>query len=340
MPVGFNSLVQEVLSGGNRQLLELAAGGLLPLPPEQLLPLQVRLARGADAEIRERATSSLRATDPRMAAAFLAQAAGPPELAFFAAEVNHPLVLETILRRRDVPRQLLVDLARRLPGDLQELLLLRQDAIVEEPAILFALEDNRQLTPYTQRRINEYREHLLPQRSPAVRTAIAEAAERLTDAELADAIEAVRQVPAGEGEFEDRTGLSEGQIRMLTVPQRLRLSRGASRVMKQILVRDPNAQVAIAVLHNNSFSEQEMEQVARSRSLAEEVLLEVSKRREWVSRYTICRALITNPKTPVGISVRLLPKMSVRDLKLLSRDRNVADAVRTNATRLYTIKQK
>jgi hypothetical protein len=339
LAVAFNSLVQEVLSGGNRQLLELAASGLLPLPPEQLLPLQVRLARGTDPEIRERATESLRAMDPRVAAPFLAQAAGPSELAFFAAEVNHPLILETILRRRDVPRLLLVDLARRLPGDLQELLLLRQDAIVEEPAILFALEDNRQLTPYTQRRINEYREHLLPQKSPAVRAAIAEAAERITEEELVEAIEAVRQVPI-EGEIEDKTGLSEGQIRMLTVPQRLRLTRGASRIMKQILMRDPNAQVAIAVLHHNSFSEQEMEQVARSRSLAEDVLLEVSKRREWVSRYTICRALIANPKTPVAISVRLLPKMSVRDLKLVSRDRNVADAVRSSATRLYTIKQK
>ncbi|HYL04947.1 MAG TPA: hypothetical protein VE075_02845 [Thermoanaerobaculia bacterium] len=339
MALAFNSLVQEVLSGGNRQLLELAASGLLPLPSEQLLPLQVKLARDGDAEIRERATASLRTMDPRVAAAFLAQAAGPPELAFFAAEVNHPLILETILRRRDVPRQLLVDLARRLPGDLQELLLLRQDAIVEEPAILFALEDNRQLTPYTRRRINEYREHLLPQKSPAVRAAIVEAAERITDTELAEAIEAVRQV-VPEGEIEDRTGLSEGQIRMLTVPQRLRLTRGASRMMKQILIRDPNALVAIAVLHHNSFSEQEMEQVARSRSLAEDVLLEVSKRREWVSRYSICRALVTNPKTPVGISVRLMPKLSVRDLKLVSRDRNVADAVRSSATRLYTIKQK
>jgi hypothetical protein len=337
--VAANPLVVEVLSGGNRQLLELAAGGLLPLPPEQLVPLQVRLARGADPEIRQLATESLSGMDPRVAAPFLAQAAGPAELAFFAAEVHHPLILETILRRRDVPRQLLVDLARRLPGDLQEMLLLRQDAIVEEPAILAALEENPQLTPYTQRRVNEYREHLLPQRSPAVRAAIAAAEERLTDEELDAAIEAVRGVPI-EGEIEDKTGLSEGQIRMLTVPQRLRLTRGASRLMKQILMRDPSAQVAIAVLHHNSFSEQEMEQIARSRSVIEDVLQEVSKRREWVSRYTICRALVTNPKTPVSISVRLLPRMSVRDLKLVARDRNVADAVRSSATRLYTIKQR
>jgi hypothetical protein len=339
LAVAVNPLVREVLSGGNRELLELAASGLLPLPPEQLVPLQVTLAHDADAEIRERATASLRGMDARLAAPYLAEAAGPAELAFFAAQVDHPLIVATILGRRDVPRQLLVDLALRLPGDLQELLLLRQDAIVEEPAILSALEHNRQLTPYSQRRIHEYREHLLPQRTAAARAAIAQAEERLTEEELSEAIEAVRGLPQA-GERDEDSGLSEGQIRMLTVPQRLRLTRGASRTMKQILVRDPNGQVAIAVLNHNNFSEQEIEQISRSRAVSEDVLVEVAKRREWVSRYSISRALVGNPKTPVAIAVRLLSRMSVRDLKLVSRDRNVADAVRSSASRLYTIKQK
>jgi hypothetical protein len=334
-----NPLVQEVLSGDNRQLLELAAAGLLPLPPEQLVPLQVTLARGGDAEIGQRAAESLRSMDPRLASAYLAQDAGPAELLFFGIEASHPLVLETILRRRDVPRQLLAEMARRLPADLQEILLLRQDAIVEEPGILYALEENRQISQYTQRRIREYREHLLPQKSAVVRAALEEAAERLTDEELSAAIDAVRKLPVA-GEIEDNTGLSEGQIRMLTVPQRLRLTRGASRSMKQILLRDPNGQVAVAVLMHNNFSELEMEQIARSRSVPEDVLLEVARRREWVARYSICRALTGNPKTPISIAVRLLPRISVRDLRLLSRDRNLPDAVRSSASRLYTIKSK
>jgi hypothetical protein len=124
------------------------------------------------------------------------------------------------------------------------------------------------------------------------------------------------------------------------VPQRLRLTRGASRTMKQILLRDPNGQVAVAVLSHNNFSEQEMEQVARSRSVAEDVLLEVAKRRDWIARYSICRALTGNPKTPVAIAVRLLPRISVRDLRIFSRDRNLGEAVRSSAGRLYTIKSK
>ncbi|MGH9363457.1 MAG: hypothetical protein ACRD2T_16225, partial [Thermoanaerobaculia bacterium] len=53
------SLVEQVRSGANRQLQRLAADGLLPLAPEELIPLQVSLARGADAELARAATDSL-----------------------------------------------------------------------------------------------------------------------------------------------------------------------------------------------------------------------------------------------------------------------------------------
>ncbi|HVT59786.1 MAG TPA: hypothetical protein VHR45_15470 [Thermoanaerobaculia bacterium] len=363
MAAGVHPLVAEVLSGTNRELLELAARGLLPLPPEQLIPLQVRFARGPDRDLARRASESLKSMDPRVAAPFLARQATPQELSFFAAEVSHPLIVETILQRRDVPRPLLVDLARRLPGDLQEVLLLRQDAILEKPEILSALAGNRQVTPYSLRRIAEYREHLLPRaqaagerrglaaQAAAAGHAVAE--ETLSEEELASQIEAVRKlslVPdsstsgaaaeSESSEVEEKTGLTEGQIRMLPVPSRIRLSRGASRFMKNVLLRDTNAQVAIAVINHNNFAEQEMEQVARSRLVLEAVLEEIAKKREWVGRYSVCKALVQNPKTPISVSVRLLPRLSPRDLRATGRDRNVPDAVRSNALRLYTIKQK
>ena len=46
-----SSLVEQALAGGNRQLTLLAARGLLPLVPAELVDLQVRLARGADEEV-------------------------------------------------------------------------------------------------------------------------------------------------------------------------------------------------------------------------------------------------------------------------------------------------
>lgn len=334
-------LLEQVRSGGNRELQMLAAQGLLPLPPEQLIPLQVSLAQGPDYEVAAQAAESLKAVDARFAQSYLAREAGDQVLAFFAAYVRHPLVLETILRRRDVPRPILADLARRLPPDLQESLLLRQDAILEAPEILDALEANPDLSTYSRRRIDEYREHLLPRHLRPTPEPLPEPAEgEMDDAALAAAIEEAREQPAS-GEVDvEQTKLSEGQIRTLSIPARLKLARGAPRSLRSILLRDSNPQVAVATLLNNAISDQELEQTATSRSVVEEVLVAITRKREWIGKYNICKALVQNPRTPLPTALRLVTRMSVRDLRELSRDRNVPDAVRSTALRLYTIKQK
>ena len=58
MAEGEGSLLEQARSGANRQLQVLAASGLLPIPPEELIPLQVELARGVDPEISRSAVDS------------------------------------------------------------------------------------------------------------------------------------------------------------------------------------------------------------------------------------------------------------------------------------------
>jgi hypothetical protein len=328
------ALLEQVRSG-NRQFQLLAAEGVLPVPPEELIPLQVDLAQGDDEEVAGLARQSLRAVDVRLAQPFLERQAGPEALTFFAEESHHPVLLEAILRRRDVPREILSRLARRLPPDLQEVLLLRQDAIVEEPAILEALEENPQLSSYTARRIAEYREHLLPRQ----RTVFA-LVEEMDEEELQREIEIARELPEA-GEFEaERTQLTEGQIRGLPIPARLKLTRGAPRALRSILLRDSNSQVAVSVITNNSLSDQEVEQTANNRSVVEDVLVAISRKREWANKYNVVKALVHNPRTPLAISIRLVNKLSVRDLRDIGRDRNIPNALRSTALRLYKFKQQ
>ncbi|HEX4965002.1 MAG TPA: hypothetical protein VF173_29610 [Thermoanaerobaculia bacterium] len=336
---GSSSPLLEQVRSGNRQLQLLAAEGVLPLPPEELIPLQVGLAQGLDPEVAELARKSLKGLDVRLARPFLERGAGVEVLTWFAEEAHHPVLIEAILRRRDTPRPLLARLAHRLPPDLQEILLLRQDAIVEQPAILEALEQNPEVSTYTLRRIAEYREHLLPrERTHVVRAPVVE--EEMDEEELAAAIEAARELPAI-GELEpERTKLTEGQIRMLPVPARLKLSRGAPRTLRSILLRDSNAQVAISVIVNNNLTDQEVEQVASSRSVVEEVLALIAKKRDWIGKYHVAKALVCNPRCPTATAMRILPRLAVRDLRELGRDRNIPDAVRSTALRLYRIKQQ
>ncbi len=334
------SLLDQILSGSNRQLQVLAASGLVPLPPEELLPIQVALTRSPDAEIAGKAGEALRAVEPRIVANFLSQHAGEQELAYFGAEVRHPAMVEAVLRRRDVPRALLIRIAPELTPDMQEVLVLRQDAIIEEPEILVALERNPQLSSYTKRRIWEYREHLLPRDKvpPKKQEEVQAEADSLTDEEIQEAIEEAKDKPA-DGKLEETTGLSDAQIRSLAIPIRVKMARGANRQVRSILIRDSNSMVALSVINGNSLPDQEVEQIANSRSVISEVLAEIPKRRDWIRKYAIAKALVKNPRTQLATSIGLVPRMTMRDLRDLSRDKNVPEGVRSIALRLYMAKR-
>lgn len=335
-------LLDQALRGENRHLTMLAAQGLLPVPPEDLIAAQVELSTHSDEEIAGAARAALSSLDHQVLVPLLPEA-GESVLSYFGRRSSDPRVVEAILRRRDVPSSVLLELAPRVGADLQEVLLLRQDRIVAEPAILQALERNPSLSAFARRRIGEYQEHLLGKHvadSVPVReqqTLDAEAPFEVDDSEVAVALARAQEL-AREGEIDESTGLSEGQIRTLPIPVRLKLARGAPRGMRALLIRDGNPRVALTVLSSNPLADQEVEGIAKNRAVVEDVLEAISRERKWVSKYPIVLALVSNPRTPVGVSTRLVPRLSVRDLRNLSRDRNLPDAVRSLAQRLYRVK--
>lgn len=335
-----SKLVEEVLSGERPELQELAADGMLPIPPLELLRVQVLLAEGMGGDVGGRAARSLEKAEPRRVAESISEGLDVVVLPWLALNVTHPLVTEAILRRTDAPYSLLEKLGATLNGDLQEILLVRQDAIVERPEILDALESNPDLTSYSHRRITEYRQHLLPtepEPEPEPPEPKLDPEELISEEEFDAAVEAAKEEPAV-GEVDEITGLSESQLRTLPLPARLKLSRRAPKALRSILIRDMNPTVAVSVLENNPMSESEIEQVARNRAVVDDVLVAIAKKRTWTRKYGIVLALVKNPRTPAGISIRFASRLSVRDLRDIAKDRNVANSVRSNAERLYKLK--
>ncbi|MEM9554778.1 MAG: hypothetical protein AAGC60_11000 [Acidobacteriota bacterium] len=339
-----SALLEKILSGENRNLQVLAAQGLVPLPPEELIPIQVALVGSPDGEISGHARQTLAQVDTGIAVNFIQRQAGEAELLYFGAQGASSTVVEAVLRRQDVPRGVLLELAAGLSGELQEILILRQDAILDEPKILVELEGNPQLTNYVRRRIWEYREHLLPRDKvpPKKAEEIVAEADALTDEAMQEAVAEVKE-KTGEADddavIDDRTGLSEVQIRQLPVPMRVKLARNADKQTRMVLVRDANSTVAVTVMTANSIPDSEVEQIANNRSVHEDALAEIPKKREWIRKYSIARALVKNPKTRQPIAMKLVPRMTVRDLRELAKDKNIPDGVRTMALRLYQTKR-
>lgn len=337
-------LVDRVFSGEDPRLTLLAAQGMLPIAPEDLVPVQVELAALDDPDVAQLAAASLAAMKPAQVVGLIRHGAPAGVLSWFGRESSDPQVLEAVLRRRDVPRELLPALASRVSASLQEVLLLRQDAILEHPEILEALERNPQISSFSRRRIGELRTHLLR------REAEPEVTERErgepTDDEVLGAIEEVRETTAGaeperaSTERDQQTGLTDMQIRMLPIPVRRKLARGASKTLRGILIRDPNPQVAVAALTEGGLSDGEVEQIAAHRSVVGEVLEEIARRRDWVTKIKVASALVHNPRTPAGVAIRLLTRLSPRELGALARNHNVSSAVRTQAGRLYRMRRR
>jgi regulator of extracellular matrix RemA (YlzA/DUF370 family) len=126
------------------------------------------------------------------------------------------------------------------------------------------------------------------------------------------------------------------RIMLMTVKDRVKLGMKGDREARAILIRDSNKVVASAVVHNPRITENEVEAVAAMRTVSDEVLRLISLNRAWARAYPIIHNLARNPRTPIATSIGILPRIRTNDLKQITQNRNVSEAVRRQAYRLLS----
>lgn len=128
------------------------------------------------------------------------------------------------------------------------------------------------------------------------------------------------------------------KIGAMTTAQRLVLAMRGTREERAILIRDPNRIVAVAVLSSPKITETEVESIAKMTNVSEDILRMIGHARAWVKNYAVVSALSRNPKTPVAVSLNMLPRLHETDVKMLATDRNIPDVLRLAARRKLTQK--
>jgi hypothetical protein len=114
----------------------------------------------------------------------------------------------------------------------------------------------------------------------------------------------------------------------LSIVERMKLAMKGTRAQRAVLIRDSNKLVSSAVLSSPKLTESEVEAFAKMANVSEEVLRIIANNRAWTKKYSVLSALARNPKTPPAISMQMVPRLNDRDMKSLSIDRNVPEAVR------------
>jgi hypothetical protein len=302
----------EILSGKTTRERKLVvcsgSGGLVP---EERVELLAVLAGDADQAIAERAANALLA---QPAEAYLAALARPdvalPLLRYSAEQLaEKPGISDALAKNPACPPELLVGVAAQLSPAGVEALIGDLDRLSSAPELPAALAACPALTAEQQQFLQEV------QKGPAV------------DAGMDEAVAASIPDP------HKRLTLLQRLARMRVV-ERMQMALKGGREERMVLIRDPSKVVQRAVMQSPRLTETEVEGYAAMTSLTDDILRLIAVNRVFLKNYSIVRNLVYNPKTPLDLSLHLLPRLIPQDLKILSMNRNIPETLRSTGMKL------
>jgi hypothetical protein len=132
---------------------------------------------------------------------------------------------------------------------------------------------------------------------------------------------------------QQRDFISQSLLKM-SMAQKIRLALVGNQETRNLLIHDPNKIIPLAVLRNPNLSEDEVVMYAQLRSLPEDVFSAMAKHKTWVKNYQVKLALVSNPKAPLSLAIKLLDHLHDRDLQNISKSKNVSYILARSAARL------
>jgi hypothetical protein len=87
-------------------------------------------------------------------------------------------------------------------------------------------------------------------------------------------------------------------------------------------------------LQSPRLTDQDVEAFASMSTLTDEILRLIANNRKFRKNYVVVRNLLNNPKTPLDVSLHMLPMLNPMDLKKLATNKNIPETLRTTAAKL------
>jgi len=367
------TLVEQISSGNAApNIRQFAAEGLLPIPQDELIPVQVLLIKDSVEEIAMAARRSLEGVTEGTWIRLVERKDPSRDILYYCMEQPNfpPSIKERILLNHSIPDEFIRIVAQRESGQSLDLIINNQVRLLRSPAILQTLEQNSFLTIDQKRRIEEFKTEFIFKTQVARHET--EAFEEAVSLPLEDILARIPTLDAEaqkiilEADRAEQVTISEQQVQqelqkifspeelqeipedIATVYQRILKMRPGEKVRaaifggkeeRSILIRDSNKSVASMVLKNPRITDPELENYAQMRNLDSDILRHMGQSRDCIKKYSVVHYLVKNPKTPSPVSLNLLKLLREMDLRNIFRDRNIPDVIRRQAKRLYEIKE-
>lgn len=292
--------------------IAVCTGGAHLAPADRAEILTV-LAGDADEMVASRAQDAILSLPTESLVEALKRESALPALFSYAAKnlADKPGICDAMVQNKNCAAEFLVPVVRHLSALGIQALMEELERVSESPALASALEHSTSLTVDQKSQLHE----IHGPGSPLDEAALAEAA------------------AAAEPDVVRRQTLIQ-QLAKMTVAQRVQFAIKGGSEARRTLIRDTNKVVQRAVLQSPRLTDQEVEAFAAMSSLTDEILRLIAGNRVFRKNYAVVRNLMNNPKTPLDVSLHMLPMLNAVDLKRLTTNKNVPETLRTTAFKL------
>lgn len=298
------------------------------LDPIDRVEMLVVLAADQDPVVAQQSHQALLSLPPEVFLATLKRPEAMQPLFPYAAEhlVGKPGIADALVQNKNCPAKFLAQHVPHMSSSSVQLLMEELQRVSESSALAAALLHSNSVTAYDKVLLNE----MLGPGEPADESLLEEAL-------VEDAIAEIG--PATQPEAAVRQTMIQ-RIAKLTVSQRVQFAIKGGSEARRTLIRDSNKVVQRAVLQSPRLTGQEVESFASMSSLTDEILRLIATNRAFRKNYTVTRNLLNNSKTPLDVSLGMLPLLNPQDLKKLTTNKNVPETLRSMATKLQRQRQE
>lgn len=271
------------------------------------------LARDPNEGIRERASHALITVPLETFVAAIARPDAAPALLEYCAEEleERPGIADALATNGNCPAAVLARVAKKFSASTVQALLENLERLSDAPSLAEALLDAPAITAEQRNTLQEL----------------------LKDAGEIDLTEAIKSLAEVEPDQAKRQTLLQRLAKMRVV-ERIKLALTGGQSERMALIRDPNKLVQRSVLQSPRLTDREVEAFSAMASLSDEILRLIAANRHFIKNYLVAKNLVNNPKTPLDVTLHLLPRLNPVDLKFLTMNKNVPETLRTTAFKL------
>ncbi len=313
-----------------------AARGESRLIPSDKLTAIILLTRDTDPEVKNSATKTLKDFPP--VELLLAIEAGlDPAILNTIARVykENPIVLERLITSPGTSSETIALIAESADAFLTELIAGQTERLRSSVDIAIALAANPEVS-------EDLLERVIGASKPDNEES--EQTENASETSVTDGL-------SQPGEDEKNTNNEFGEIEedelnlfqmvsRMTVAEKMKLALKGNNEARGLLIKDSNKIVCSSVLKNPKITDEEVIRLTASKGTSDDLLRQVARNKEWMKSSMIKKNLVTNPKTPLPISMRLVRGLDKKSLEQVGKSKNIPNSLATEARKALLLKKK